>query len=82
MLFAVILHSTNGDDKVDSEELATLGDRAANVKKHDKNKDGEISKEEAIEGFAEGIKKAQANGTAGGPPSGGRPAGSPGGRGK
>ena len=72
----------NGDDKVDSEELAALGDRAANVKKHDKNKDGEISKEEAIEGFAEGIKKAQANGTAGGPPSGGRPAGSPGGRGK
>ncbi|MDB4862699.1 hypothetical protein OAI33_05375 [Pirellulaceae bacterium] len=72
----------NSDGKVDSEELAGLGPQAAAIKKHDKNNDGEISKEEAIEGFAEGIKKAQANGTAGGPPSGGRPAGSPGGGGK
>ena len=67
----------NGDDKVDSEELAALGDRAANVKKHDKNKDGEISKEEAIEGWAAEIKKRQANGAGGGPPSGGKPGAQP-----
>ena len=59
--------------KVDSEELAGLGPQAAAIKKHDKNNDGEISKEEAIEGFAEGIKKSQANGGGGRP--GGRPAG-------
>ena len=71
----------NGDDKVDSEELASLGPQAAMIKRHDKNKDGEISKEEAIEGFVEGIKKNQANGAAGGSPGGGRPGGQPGQRG-
>ena len=67
----------NSDDKIDSEELAGLGPQGARMKDYDKNKDGEITKEEAVAGIAEGLKKNQGN-QAGGPPggasSGGKPA--------
>jgi len=63
---------TNGDDKLDKDELAASPMGAGMFRQADSDKDGEVTKDEAIEGMAKMIKARAESGDAGG---GGRPGG-------
>ena len=63
---------TNGDDKLDKDELAAAPMGAGMFRQSDSDKDGEVTKNEAIEGMAKIIK---ARAESGGASGGGRPGG-------
>ena len=63
---------TNGDDKLDKDELAASPMGAGMFRQSDSDKDGEVTKNEAIEGMAKIIK---ARAESGGASGGGRPGG-------